>query len=145
MSSQQSWRPNLPESQLFTEKTFLQGTILSAVAYGINLALFTLIISLFITRLKVDIKYNSQVSRQTICLLTYVCVMFILSTLSVAFQAEVTQLSFIENRDFLGGPAAYEESIFSMPINIIENCCVCLMNWFSDGLLVFLPTGVSFH
>ena len=56
MSSEPSWRPNVPESQLFDEKTWLQGAILSAVAYGINLTLFTLNVSLLRTRAKLETK-----------------------------------------------------------------------------------------
>jgi len=143
MSSQPSWRPNVPESQLFDEKTWLQGAILSAVAYGINLVLFILNVSLLRARAKLDIKRDSRASRQTICLLIYVCVMFILSTLTIASQAKMTQLGFIENRDFPGGPAAYQELMFSIPISSLGNYCFSLMNWFSDSLLVFLPM-VSF-
>ncbi|KAF8812925.1 hypothetical protein BYT27DRAFT_7335314 [Phlegmacium glaucopus] len=134
--SQASWRPNVPESQLFDEKTWLQGAILSAVAYGINLALFILNVSLLRKRTKLDIKQDSR-PRQTTCLLIYVCVMFILSTLTVASQAKMTQLGFIENRDFPGGPAAYQELMFSIPISSLGNYCFSLMNWFSDSLLLW--------
>lgn len=140
----QSWRPDVPESQLFDEKTWLQGAILSAVAYGINVALFILTVSLLRTRVKLDIKHNTtQALRQRIFLLIYVCVMFVLSTLTVASQAEMTQLGFIDNRDFPGGPAAYEQLKFSSPISSLGNYCVALMTWFSDSLLVFLLT-ISF-
>ena len=143
MSSKPSWRPNVPESQLFDEKTWLQGAILSAVAYGANLVLFVLNVILLRMRAKLDIKRDSRTSQQTRCLLIYVCVMFILSTLTIASQAEMTQLGFIENRNFPGGPAAYEELMFSIPISSLGNYCFSLMNWFSDSLLVFLPT-ISF-
>jgi len=63
--------------------------------------------------------------------------MFILSTLTIASQAEMTQLGFIENRDFPGGPAAYEELMFSIPISSLGNYCFSLMNWFSDSLLLW--------
>jgi len=131
MSSQPSWRPNVPESQLFREKTWLQGPNLSAVAYGVNLTLFILNISLLKKRVK------GQRSRQTLWLIIYLCVTFILSTLTVAGQAEMTQLSFIDNRDFPGGPAAYEQSQFSSPIGSLGNYSLTLMNWFSDSLLLW--------
>ena len=142
MSSASSWRPNVPESQLFDEKTWLQGGILSAVAYGINLTLFILNVSLLRMRAKLEIKHDIRAKRQTICLLIYVCVIFILSTLTMASQAEMTQLGFIDDRDFPGGPAAYEELKFSNPISNLGTYCVALMNWFSDSLLVFLPTAI---
>ena len=145
MSSHPSWRPNVPESQLFDEKTWLQGAILSAVAYGINLTLFILNISLLRMRAKLEIKHDNRAKRQTICLLIYVCVIFILSTLTIASQAEMTQLGFIDDRDFPGGPAAYEELRFSSPIASLGNYSVCLMNWFSDSLLVFLLSTIHLN
>ena len=144
MSSESSWRPDVPESQLFDEKTWLQGAILSAVAYGINLTLFILNVSLLRARAKLETKHDTRAKRQTIYLLIYVCVIFILSTLTMASQAEMTQLGFIDYRDFPGGPAAYEELKFSSPISSLGNYCVSLMNWFSDSLLVFLPTSMHF-
>ena len=145
MSSELSWRPNVPESQLFNEKTWLQGAILAAVAYGINLTLFILNISLLGKRAKLEIKHDTRAKRQTICLLIYICVIFILSTLTMASQAEMTQLGFIDDRDFPGGPAAYEELNFSSPISSLGNYCISLMNWFSAILLVLLPTAIHLH
>jgi hypothetical protein len=138
MSSDSSWRPNVPDSQLFDEKTWLQGAILSAVAYGINLTLFILNISLLRMRAKLETKHDIRAKRQTISLLIYICVIFVLSTLTMASQAEMTQLGFVDNRDFPGGPAAYEELKFSSPISSLGNYCVSLMNWFSDSLLVYI-------
>ena len=145
MSSEPSWRPNVPESQLFDEKTWLQGAILSAVAYGINLTLFILNVSLLRMRAKLETKHDIRAKRQTICLLIYVCVIFILSTLAMASQAEMTQLGFIDDRDFPGGPAAYEKLEFSIPVSSLGNYCVCMMNWFSDILLVFLLPVTAIH
>ena len=145
MSSEPSWRPDVPESQLYEEKTWLQGAILSAVAYGINLTLFILNVSLLKARAKLETKHDNRAKRQTICLLIYVCVIFILSTLTMASQAEMTQLGFIDYRDFPGGPAAYEKLKFSSPISSLGNYCVSLMDWFSDSLLVFLPDCHSFY
>jgi len=125
----------VPESQLFDEKTWLQGAILSAVFYGVNLALFILNVSLLRARAKLETKDNRRTSRQTIYLLIYICVIFVLSTLTMASQAEMTQLGFIENRNFPGGPAAYEELEFSIPISSLGNYCVSIMAWFSDSLL----------
>ena len=145
MSSEPSWRPNVPESQLFDSRTWLQGAILSAVAYGINLTLFILNVSLLRMRAKLETKHDIRARRQTICLLIYVCVIFILGTLTMASQADTTQLGFIDNRDFPGGPVAYEKLKFSSPINSLENYCVTLMYWFTDSLLVFLPTAINLH
>ncbi|KIJ94327.1 hypothetical protein K443DRAFT_134787 [Laccaria amethystina LaAM-08-1] len=114
------YRPNVPASQLFAEKTWLQGGILSAVAYGVVLTLFSLNFCLLREKARQETHENSR-RRQRLALLVYTCFMFILSTLTMASQAEMTQLGFIDNRDFPGGPAAYETVMFSIPISMLGN------------------------
>lgn len=130
------YRPNVPASQLFAEKMWLQGGILSAVAYGVVLTLFTLNFCLLRERAHQETHEISR-RRQHWALLVYTCFMFILSTLTMASQAEMTQLGFIDNRDFPGGPAAYETVMFSIPISMLGNVCFQLMNWSADSLLLW--------
>ena len=132
------YRPNVPSSQLFAEKMWLQGGILSAVAYGVVLTLFFLNFCLLRERARQETHEISR-RRQHLALLVYTCFMFILSTLTMASQAEMTQLGFIENRDYPGGPAAYETVMFSIPISMLGNVCFQLMNWSADSLLVRFP------
>lgn len=129
------YRPNVPASQLFAEKMWLQGGILSAVAYGVVLTLFSLNFCLLRERARQETRENSR-RRQHLALLVYTCFMFIFSTLTMASQAEMTQLGFIDNRDFPGGPAAYETVMFSIPVSMLGNVCFQLMNWSADSLLV---------
>ncbi|CAA7268541.1 unnamed protein product [Cyclocybe aegerita] len=134
-----TWRPDVPASQIFEEKTWLQGSFLSAIAYGVVVTLFFLNLSLLLERLKKDPSNwrTSSRTRQNLALIAYVGVMFILSTLTVASQAEMTQLGFIVNRNFPGGPAAFQNIMFSIPISRIGNVCFSLMNWFANCVLLW--------
>ncbi|PPQ64041.1 hypothetical protein CVT24_008854 [Panaeolus cyanescens] len=140
MSLNPAWRPNLTEVELFEERTWLQGGILSAVAYGMVFTLFILNFSL----LKDRINANSSLDRRrmNIVLLIYVCVMFILSTLTMASQAQMTQLGFVDNRNFPGGPGAFQKDMFSLPISNLGNVCFSLMNWFADLVLMWRCTVI---
>ncbi|KAF8151342.1 hypothetical protein B0H34DRAFT_126251 [Crassisporium funariophilum] len=138
--SSTSWRPDVPASQLFEEKTWLQGGILSAVAYGVVVTLFFLNFVLLKDRIRAE---SSSVRRkQNTALLGYISVMFLLSTLTMASQAEYTQLGFIDNRDFPGGPAAYQKLMFSIPISNLGNVCFSLMNWLADVVLLWRCTVI---
>ncbi|CAA7266647.1 unnamed protein product [Cyclocybe aegerita] len=134
-----SWRPDVPASQIFEEKTWLQGSFLSAIAYGVVVTLFFLNFSLLLERLKKDPSSwrTSSHRRQNLALITYVGIMFVLSTLTVASQAEMTQLGFIVNRNFPGGPAAFQNVMFSIPVSRIGNVCFSLMNWLADCVLLW--------
>ncbi|KAJ3505428.1 hypothetical protein NLJ89_g7423 [Agrocybe chaxingu] len=134
-----TWRPDVPASQIFEEKTWLQGSFLSAIAYGVVVTLFFLNLSLLLERLKKDPSSwrTSSWRQQNLALIAYVGVMFVLSTLTVASQAEMTQLGFIVNRNFPGGPAAFQNIMFSIPISRIGNVCFSLMNWFANCVLLW--------
>lgn len=50
--------------------------------------------------------------------------------------AEFTQLAFIDNRNFPGGPNAYENVMFAIPVDSMGNVSAALQNWLCDALLV---------
>ncbi|KAF9033539.1 hypothetical protein BJ165DRAFT_1357057 [Panaeolus papilionaceus] len=140
MTENANWRPDVPSSQLFAERTWLQGSILSAVAYGINLTLFTLNVMLLIGKRNADAEQDQSVKPRNKTkgyLLLYVVVMFVLSTLAMASQAKLTELGYVDNRNFPGGPSEYVDEMFSIPISRMGSICFSVMNWLSDCLLLW--------
>ncbi|KAF9045122.1 hypothetical protein BJ165DRAFT_1541013 [Panaeolus papilionaceus] len=119
MSLNPAWRPNFTEAELFEERTWLQGGILSAVAYGIVFTLFILNFSLLKDRTMAPGTLERK--RLNVALLGYVCIMFLLSTLTMASQAQMTQLGFVDNRNYPGGPGAFQKEMFSLPISNLGN------------------------
>ena len=47
-----------------------------------------------------------------------------------------SQLAFINNRGYPGGPSVYEEQEFSIGVDEIGNVSYVLANWFADSMLV---------
>ncbi|KAG2154463.1 uncharacterized protein EDB93DRAFT_1327010 [Suillus bovinus] len=129
MSSNSSWTPDESSATLLAEKGWLQGTVVSAVAYGIDVTLFFMCFHLLFRQM------NSKNYKKQLPLLVYITITFILSTLFMAALADFTQLAFIQYRNFPGGPSAYEN--VSMPIDNLSDICGFLTMIMSDGLVVW--------
>ena len=69
-------------------------------------------------------------------LVSYTTIMFSLATVNIAMNIYIESISFIDNREFSGGPYAYAGSIYHNVINVVPNVAFCLNNWLADGLLV---------
>lgn len=50
--------------------------------------------------------------------------------------AAFTQMAFIDNRNYPGGPDAFENDMFSIPIDNAGNVAFVLSNWLSDAVVV---------
>ncbi|KZT03126.1 uncharacterized protein LAESUDRAFT_762120 [Laetiporus sulphureus 93-53] len=63
--------------------------------------------------------------------------MFILGSTFMGACMEMTQLSFIQYRNFPGGPSEYENVEFSIPVDEAGNVAFILTNWCADALIVW--------
>lgn len=140
--SNTSWTPPEPSDVLFSEKTWIQGAILTGVGYGVVFTLFTQCFR----ALLLDI--NRANRKQRIFFLTYIAILFLLGTLFMAACAQMTQLSFVQYRNYPTGPSGYENDEFSIPVDELGNVSFVLTNWFADALLVcplvimrYVPSG----
>ncbi|KAH7869185.1 uncharacterized protein C8R40DRAFT_1060086 [Lentinula edodes] len=128
-----SWQPSEDSATLLDERTWLIGAILTGVGYGIVLVLTVMCISNLIGSLK---RPNLNMKLQ-LASLTYVICTFVFATLFVAGSSKMAQLSFIDYRNYPGGPAAFEEVMFSIPISEMGNVAFVLSNWFADVVVVW--------
>ena len=64
--------------------------------------------------------------------------MFILGTIFIGANTKVNELSFIDNRNFPGGPNAYLAAFYNSTPNLLGNTMFVIANWLADGLLVRL-------
>lgn len=124
------YSPDETPSELFTEKTWLQGCILGSVAYGAQFALFVGCVSLLWKQT------TGPERRRNIALMTYVGVMFGLGTIFMVCSAAFTQLVFITDRNYPGGPDAVENDFFAAPVDEGGNVAFVLQCWLADALLV---------
>lgn len=122
--------PGESSLDLFSERAWLQGAILTGVAYGAEATIFFITFRLLLAQAK-GAGYKKAVS-----FLIYTTLMFIMGTLIMATAMAMTQISFIDQRNFPGGPAAFETDEFSIPIDALANVCYTIANWFADALLV---------
>ncbi|KAG1751343.1 uncharacterized protein EDB91DRAFT_1104869 [Suillus paluster] len=126
-----SWTPDESPGTLLAEKGWLQGTVVSAVAYGIDVALYCMCFHLLFRQMT-RTNYKKHLP-----LLLYITVTFILSTLFMATLAEFTQLAFIQDRNYPGGPNAFENNMFAIPIDNLGNVSGLITMILSDGLVVW--------
>ncbi|KAG6369581.1 hypothetical protein JVT61DRAFT_14240 [Boletus reticuloceps] len=131
MSSNSSWVPNEDPQTLFSERSWLQGVVISAVAYGITVALYFLSFYLLV-REKNRVEFKKRLP-----LLIYITISFLLGTLFMCALAAFTQMAFIDDRNYPGGPNAYENNEFSIPVDNSGNAAFVLSNWLSDALVVW--------
>ena len=131
------WAPAEDSATIVAERAWLQGAIISSVAYGAELILFLMCFYLLYQQT------TRQNVRNQLSTLLFCCVIFILGTLFMGSLAKYTQLAFIDNRNFPGGPSAYENAMFSIPIDEIGNVSFVLANWLCDAVIVSLALFLS--
>ncbi|KAG9307914.1 hypothetical protein JVU11DRAFT_9668 [Chiua virens] len=125
--------PPETSAQLNAEQAWMAGALITGAGYGIVAALFWLCLLALWNRLKIKDVHR----RRHLLFLIYVCVMFIFGTLFLASNSQFTQLAFVNNRGYPGGPSAYEEQMFSIGVDEISNVSYVLANWLADVLLAW--------
>lgn len=143
-----SYAPDETAYQLFAEATWLQGAIVTAVMYGVALTLACMCFR----SLWIRIRSRGPSYRKDIFFFCYVFVVITCATIYNIANAQVTQLGFIDRRNYPGGmsprpsapirtlhspivgPSAFEQNNSSIPINVT----FVLMDWFADLLMVRL-------
>ncbi|KAG1794930.1 hypothetical protein EV424DRAFT_1547816 [Suillus variegatus] len=128
-----SYTPDESSAQLYAEKTWLAGSIMTGVGYGVVLALFWLCLQLLWRRTRVK---DADYARNCF-FLVYVCVMFTLGSLFMGSISQFTQLAFINDRNFPGGPSAWEVEMFSINVDEISNVSFVLADWCATALMVW--------
>ena len=85
---------NETSTQVFTEKSYLQGGLLCGVTYGVGIPLYVLSLQNLWNR-----RQGTTLRKFTFIML--VVALFVLASLSYASNAQTVQLALIDNRDIL--------------------------------------------
>lgn len=125
------WAFDETPTQIFIEESWLQGTLLSNIAYGVELTLFVMCFALLIRQM------NSANRKRQYCLLAFITSIFMLGTIFMGANARFTQLEFIEDRNYPGGPGAYGQAMFMAPDGMATSIAFVVGNWIMDGFLVW--------
>ncbi|THU90412.1 hypothetical protein K435DRAFT_912160 [Dendrothele bispora CBS 962.96] len=62
---------------------------------------------------------------------------FAMATIALALQDKFNQMTFIDFRDFPGGPNAFTVIFYSTPVNAASFVIYTIMAWFADGLVLY--------
>lgn len=118
--------------EVLNDLTWLQGTILGCISYGGEAMLFGVCFHLLL------MQYKRTREQKNLWLLCYILLLIVLGSLFLASSVIVTELAFINHRDFVGGPGTWQEVNFALPVNIMGNVALVLSSFITDGLLVCL-------
>ena len=59
-----------------------------------------------------------------------------LGTFGIAAEARFNEMTFVDSRNFPGGPNAFVAAQYGTFINIFGTTAYVILNWFADGLVV---------
>ncbi|KAJ6547829.1 hypothetical protein DFH09DRAFT_1170671 [Mycena vulgaris] len=120
----------------FKEEAWLQGSLLSCLSYGIVLTLFAVCIHYLFSKTRAARRSGAQSTSDTIYLL-YTMVIFAVGTLFMGATAKYLDLAYIQNRNFPGGPSAFQNAMLSAPIARLGNVTFVMTNWISGALMIW--------
>ncbi|KAF9527837.1 hypothetical protein CPB83DRAFT_767901 [Crepidotus variabilis] len=127
MANHQSAPHLSPNEVLWAERSFLAGVFIAAVAFGVHLTLFILCFKALA---------QGQRTRSNRFFLFYICLMFLLGNIGNGLNIKLTQMSFIDHRDWPGGPSAYLVQTTNV-LGIACNITYIISSWLQDGLLLY--------
>ncbi|KLO13554.1 hypothetical protein SCHPADRAFT_873819 [Schizopora paradoxa] len=122
------WGPNEPAATVLAEEAWLQGAMLQNVFYGMVVVLSFQCFSMLLEQT------NRTNFKAKAPLLAVVAVIFILDTFHTGFDSKDVQLRFIENRNFPGGPSAFENHTAH---DSFGNVSYVILQWLCDALLIW--------
>ncbi|KAJ7662324.1 hypothetical protein B0H17DRAFT_953220 [Mycena rosella] len=128
MASESFAPPGETAADLWLERSNFDGNLITGVGYGV---LFTITIQTLVLFLKLP--------REKVPwgLVAYVSFMFALATLGMAGNAKFTQMVFVDDRDFPGGPNAFTGAFYSTPVNMMALAAYIVMNWMASALVLW--------
>ncbi|EJD46575.1 hypothetical protein AURDEDRAFT_136854 [Auricularia subglabra TFB-10046 SS5] len=124
-----TWHPNEPALALWNERSYLDGIFIGAVAYGVHATLFFITLKLLWARPRTTWKDYIWIS--------YIVVLFTISSIGNGTQLKFTQMIYIDNREYPGGPAAYFVDGSTDFMAVFCNSVYILNTWLQDGLLMY--------
>jgi len=141
-----SWAP-IGESSfdiLNDSVNLIASTVITGMTYGVVLTLYCICAHILLPQVK------TVKRRQAVFTFIYISWMFFFCTVYVASNARTTQLAYVNNRNFPGGPAQYAIFIFDQPITTVGLVAFFAINWMTDAVLVYtlfflLKTPTNYH
>lgn len=122
-----------PQTNLWIERSRLDGMFLGGVSYGV----FSLLTVQAATALMQRPRYGQKIADNRRVLLLYIAITFVLGTIDFAANAKYTEMIWIDLRDAPGGPLALIDNAMKYRINIMGFSTYYVMAWFMQALLLY--------
>ncbi|KAJ7037252.1 hypothetical protein C8F04DRAFT_1093072 [Mycena alexandri] len=119
---------NETASQLWNERSILIGLFLGTIGYGVHLTLFFQCVQAL---------YVRKAGHHNRELLIFVCILFALGNVGNATNIIFGQKTFIDDRDYPGGPNAYFVEQSTDWSAVVCNSVYIVNSWFQDALLLY--------
>ncbi|KAI0079051.1 hypothetical protein K474DRAFT_724371 [Panus rudis PR-1116 ss-1] len=116
-------------SAILLEKTFIASGYLTGVAYGIQLVFYAACVHRLWSR-RPRIRY-------TLFLISYITVLCIMNTIWTGTSAYGVQLTYVDYRNYPGGPPGFLLVEFSLPSNVLSLASYIVGNILADALLLW--------
>ncbi|KAK7001625.1 hypothetical protein R3P38DRAFT_2730453 [Favolaschia claudopus] len=124
----------LDDGFLYDSVNLVSSTTISAAGYGVMFTLWVICVHF----LRQKIKVSAQEKHRSLLFLGYISAMFIFGTVYLVTTVHATTISYVQHRDFPGGPEAYNNLVlFSAPVGIVNTISYVLTNWMADALLLW--------
>ncbi|KAF8575672.1 hypothetical protein K439DRAFT_725252 [Ramaria rubella] len=109
--------------------SLFDGAYLSAVAYGVHLAVFSITAYSLTCR-----PANGRISWP---FFSYIILLLACGTINLGAGIKFAEMAWIDDRDFPGGPAAFNTLMYSNKIETLGNAAYITANFLADGLLIW--------
>jgi len=116
-------------SDLLAQRSYFEGTIVATLAYGALLMLYIQLTQVLLSRPKRGNMY--------LAIVAYSTVLFCLATIAIGGMIRYTEISYVDNRNFEGGPHAYYASHLTNKIHVMGQTCTTLVPWIGDILMLY--------
>ncbi|EJD06440.1 uncharacterized protein FOMMEDRAFT_102223 [Fomitiporia mediterranea MF3/22] len=128
--------PGESASDLWEERSNFVGVVLSSVAYGVHLTLYLFVLHHLIKHPSQRVGTGAR-ARVSWGLVAYITWNFILGTFGIAAEARFNEFTYVDFRNFPGGPNAFVSSQYGDLINMFGTAAYIVLNWSADALVIY--------
>ncbi|KAH8104315.1 hypothetical protein DFH11DRAFT_1519658 [Phellopilus nigrolimitatus] len=121
--------PGESAADLWLERSNFSGSLLGGVAYGVHLSIFVAT-----TYWMTHARSRSKISWP---FLAFACTMLALGTIQVGCNTKFDEMMFIDDRNIPGGPDAWLETMYDVPVDDLGNTAYIVANFLADGVLLY--------
>ncbi|TFK51122.1 hypothetical protein OE88DRAFT_1595175, partial [Heliocybe sulcata] len=123
------YAPDESAADLLLERSNFIGGFLGNIAYGVHATLYFVCAYLLIRR-------RRKVQLRSFWLF-YITLLFVFATIYVACGIKLSEMLWIDDRNFPGGPVQFQNTLFSNYVQLLLSSSYNVMTFMADGLLVY--------